>query len=181
MEHRYIELSELEKSLDQIKLSPQDVGKVSLIVARPNSNERQVLTEGTLDEAQGLVGDNWQNHFTVSRPLRRSNQIAIMNTRAIQAIAPNKDRWPLAGDQLFVDFDLSENNLTAGTKFLVGTAVLEVTVEPHLGCKKFQERFGKDALQFVNQKEYRSLKLRGIYAEIIKTGIVQMGDAIQKI
>jgi MOSC domain-containing protein YiiM len=87
----------------------------------------------------------------------------------------------LAGDNLIVDMDLSEANLPAGQKLAVGEALIEVTDHPHTGCGKFTRRFGQDAVRFINAEERRPLRLRGLYARILKAGAVRVGDAVQKI
>ena len=104
-----------------------------------------------------------------------------MNARVVELLAPEKDRWPLAGDQLFVDLDLSAENLPAGSRLSIGSAVIEVTAQPHTGCKKFQARYGSDAIKFVNSPEGRKWNLRGINAKVVKEGRVRVGDVVQKV
>jgi MOSC domain-containing protein YiiM len=104
-----------------------------------------------------------------------------MNARVIALIAQDEDRWPLAGDQLFVDLDLSKTNLPAGTRLALGSAVIEVTAEPHTGCRKFVDRFGLDAMQFVNSEAGRRLQLRGINAKVVQGGTIRVGDLVRKI
>ena len=104
-----------------------------------------------------------------------------MNDRAAQAIAGSKERRPLAGDQLYVDLDLSIENLPAGTRLAVGDAVIEVTPEPHTGCAKFSARFGTEALKFVNKSPGRELRLRGVNTRVVTPGTVRAGDAISKL
>ena len=91
-----------------------------------------------------------------------------MNARAAALVAGDRERWPLAGDQLYVDLDLSGENLPPGTRLAIGSAVVEVTDEPHTGCKKFSARFGLDALEFVNSPEGRALNLRGINTRVVE-------------
>jgi MOSC domain-containing protein YiiM len=104
-----------------------------------------------------------------------------MNARVIALLAQTKERWPLAGDQLFVDFDLSAENVPAGTRLAVGSAVVEVTAPPHTGCKKFTERFGADAMAFVNSPVWKPLQLRGVHARVVKPGTIRTGDAVKKL
>ena len=97
-------------SLALVAASPRDAGIVHAIVARPGVDRRVVVTEAVLDETEGLVGDDWQARGSSSTPDGRANpesQLTIMSTRVLAAIEPDESRWPLAGDQLLVDFDLS--------------------------------------------------------------------------
>jgi MOSC domain-containing protein YiiM len=169
--------AQLEAALAEIRRSPAEVGSVELIVRRPQTNEREVLAEGTLDQASGLVGDGWRDGSQAGKP---DTQLTLMNARAIAVLAHERERWPLAGDQLYVDLDLSEDNLPPGTRLTLGSAVVEVTDEPHTGCAKFSGRFGKDALRWVSTPEGRALRLRGMYAKVIEAGTVRSGDEIRK-
>ena len=180
--HRQTE--ELEAGLDEIRSAPADDGVVELIVVRPAVDEREVQTEGTLDRAVGLVGDTWDQ-----RPSGRTDdgsphpdmQLNIMNARAAALIAGDRTRWPLAGDQLYLDLDLSGENLPAGTRLALGDAVIEVTDQPHTGCAKFSGRFGVDALRFVNSPAGRELNLRGINARVVEGGVLRAGDRVRKL
>ncbi len=171
-----LDLAALEAGLDDIRRSPLHEGTVELIVGRPAVDERTVLTEGHLDLAVGLVGDGWR-----SRGGHLDRQLTVMNSRAIALLAQGRERWPLAGDQLYVDLNLSAENLPAGTRLEVGSAVLEVSEAPHRGCKKFAARFGLDALRFVNSTVGYALKLRGINARVVHGGVVRPGDTVRKL
>jgi MOSC domain-containing protein YiiM len=179
----HLTLEQLEAGLAHIQASPRDRGYIEAIVCRPATNKRKVLQEAELDTRQGLVGDNWLARGFRKRPDGSAHpdmQLNIMNARAIALIANDKNRWQLAGDQLFVDFDLSQDHLPIGTRLLIGDAMIEVTAEPHLGCKKFSERFGRDATLFVNSALGKQLNLRGINARVIQPGKVWVGAAIRK-
>jgi hypothetical protein len=177
-------MEELEAGLDDIRRSPKNEGALELIVRRPSLGERESLTEGELDVAQGLVGDTWS-----TRGSRRSKdglahpemQINVMNSRVIALVAQERERWHLAGDQLFVDLDLSGENLPPGTRLAVGSAVIEVTLEPHTGCEKFVSRFGVDAMKFVNSPLGRQLNLRGINAKVVQPGVIRVRDLAKKL
>ncbi len=180
----HLTLEQLEAGLDHIRQSPKDVGVLKLISRRPNTDEREVLPEGHLDPAHGLMGDNWKARGSRSAADGMANpemQLNVMNARVIGLIAPDKTRWALAGDQLFVDFDLSEANVPPGTRLAIGSAVIEVTAPPHLGCKKFSARFGPDAVKFVNSPEGKQLHLRGVNAKVIQAGAIRAGDDVRKI
>ncbi len=174
----------LAVGLDHIRQSPADNGTLELIVCRPAVDQRRVLEEGHLDLALGLVGDTWSVRRTPSTPDGSPNpdgQLTLINVRVITLVAGEPERWPLAGDQLYVDLDLSEAGLPAGTRLAVGDAVIEVTAKPHRGCHKFAARFGPDALRFVNTGPGRTLNLRGRNARVITPGVVRPGDPVRRV
>jgi hypothetical protein len=180
----HLSAEELYAGLDEVRLSPRDEGILNMIVRRPAVEQREVLEVGHLHPVEGLVGDTWRLRGSSRSADGRAHpdmQINIMNSRVVALVAQSKDRWPLAGDQLFIDMDLSKANLPAGTRLSIGSAVLEVTAQPHTGCKKFVARFGLDAMQFVNSQIGRELCLRGINAKVIEAGDVRVGDVVRKI
>jgi len=176
----YVEADRLEAGLEHVLASPSDVGTVELVVRRPAEGEREILDEGVLDLEQGLVGDRWKPHPGGEDDGRHA-QITLMNARVVDLVAGSRERWALAGDQLYVDFDIRVENLPPGTRVQVGSAVLEVTHVPHTGCAKFTARFGSDATRFINAKPNRELRLRGVNTRIVTPGIVRPGDAIRRI
>lgn len=180
--HRSTE--ELEALLDEIREAPADGGIIRLIVRRPAEGERDVVEKAELSTEEGLVGDDWLDRsgrrFPGEEPTGE-NQLTIMNSRAAAAVAVTSDRWQLAGDQLYVDMDLSIENLPAGTRLRLGTAVVEVSAIPHSGCAKFSERFGPRALRFVNVGVGRELRLRGLNARIVTGGSIEVGDTVTKL
>ena len=181
---KHLSAEELEAGLAEIRRSPRDEGRVALIVRRPRTEEREILEQAELDVALGLVGDNWQargSSSTKDGAAHPEMQLNLMNARAIDLIAADKSRWHLAGDQLFVDLDLSGENLPPGTRLSIGTAILEVTAIPHTGCKKFVARFGLEAMKFVNSAIGRELNLRGINARVIESGRIARGNVIRKV
>ena len=172
---------ELEAMIDGIRDAPSDVGVVALIVRRPAVDEREVMNEVRLDVDEGLVGDTWRtrgNRHTPDRSADPQAQLTVMNARAAAAVAGDVSRWPLAGDQIYADFDISVEHLPPGTRLTIGDAEIEVSEKPHTGCDKFSGRFGKDALRFVSTPEGRRLRLRGMNARITKSGTVRVGDPI---
>src|SRR5688500_1661729 len=184
MQVHYRTLADLEAGLAAAPASPADEGTLDLIVRRPEVGRRDVLTLGHLDPLVGLVGDTWNQRGSSRMPDRSPHpqmQVNIMNSRVIDLIAGDKDRWALAGDQLFVDLDLSAANLPPGTRLAVGSAIIEVTAQPHTGCGKFIGRFGVDAGKFVNSSVGRRLQLRGINAKVVQSGSVRVGDRVTKL
>jgi MOSC domain-containing protein YiiM len=183
-EAKHLAMDELENGLEHIRQSPSDGGVLAMIVRRPEEGKREVLDEGLLDSTEGLVGDNWRMRpkpAPEDDPAHRDNQITLMNVRVVSLVAQAKDRWPLAGDQLYVDLDLSVKNLPAGTRLAIGTAVIEVSPLPHTGCKQFMARFGLDALEFVNNKTGKPLRLRGLNAKVVQPGVIRSGDVVSKV
>ena len=177
-------IADLEAGLEFVRNSPKDGGVLEMIVRRPTVNERETVSEATLDLVEGLLGDSWKQRGssrTADGSANPEMQINIMNSRVAAFVAGDKTRWPLAGDQLFIDLDLSAENLPPGTRFSLGTAVIEVTSPPHTGCKKFLSRFGTAALNFVNSPTGRQLNLRGINAKIVQAGTIQIGDVAKKL
>jgi hypothetical protein len=174
----------IEAGLEAIRSSPRDRGTLKLIVRRPEVNAREVLASGELDLHEGLVGDTWKarsSRRTADGSPHPDMQLNVMNARTIALLAGDESRWPLAGDQLFVDLDLSGANLPAGTQLALGSAVIEVTAQPHTGCDKFVERFGLAAMKFVNSPLGRALNMRGINAKVVRPGTIAVGDIVHKI
>ena len=147
-----------------------------MIVRRPIKGQREVLSEGQLTLAEGLAGDCWKDHSP-----HPDMQLNIMNSRVVALVAVERERWPLAGDQLYIDLDLSETNLPPGTQLELGSALIEITAKPHTGCGKFAARFGVDAVKFVNSANGMELHLRGLNARVIKPGVVRTGDTVRKL
>ena len=170
----HLTLAELEAGLPPIRQSPMEQGRLDMIVVRPTTNERVVLEECEASPELALHGDRWAEG--TKKP---GTEVTLMNSRAAALIAQEQARWPLAGDQLFVDFDLSEDHLPPGTRLQIGALVFEIASEDHAGCSKFAARFGAPALKFVNSPAGASMNLRGIYARIIQGGILRVGDAVR--
>jgi hypothetical protein len=173
-------MAELEAGLDHIRQSPIEEGTLELIVARTSPGRRKVLPEGELDLDVGLVGNDWikrKPRFGTRNPL---GQLTIMNYRAAALVAGDPERIPLAGDQLYVDFDLSTQNLDAGTRLAIGDAVIEITTKPHRGCAKFTNRYGEDATRFINTGIGIALNLRGRNAIVVEPGTIRVGDTIKR-
>jgi MOSC domain-containing protein YiiM len=166
--------------LDRLGASPRDDGILELIVRRPAHDEREVLDEARLDPELGLAGDRWAQRDVATTPVYLASQLTVMSTRVLAAIEPDRARWPLAGDQLYVDLDLREASLPAGTRLEVGSALIEVSETPHTGCAKFSSRFGSDALRWINSPEGRAERRRGLNARVLRGGTVRVGDVIRR-
>jgi len=183
-EIKQLTTEELEAGLAHVQGSPADAGPLRMIVRRPAKGEREVLDEGELDLTAGLVGDNWltrRSSRTSDGTAHPGMQLNIMNSRVVALVAQDESRWSLAGDQLYVDLDLSAENLPPGTRLSLGDAIIEATAQPHTGCKKFVRRFGVDAMKFVNSQTGRWWRLRGINARVIQSGTIRVGDVVRKL
>jgi len=184
MESEYLTSEQIEVALSDVLASPKERGRLEAIVIRPEPNEREFRTAVHLSPEAGVEGDRWLTSSGLllpdGQPDRRA-QVSLMNARLLKLIAGSHERMRLAGDNLIVDFGLGEENIPVGQKLAVGEVLLQVTDLPHTGCRKFSERFGPDALRFINAAERRSLRLRGLYAQVLKAGTIRIGDAIQKV
>jgi hypothetical protein len=180
MDHR--PLSHLESQLPHLRSAPRDAGVLALVVRRPGPREREVLAAGELRPEHGLVGDDWaargrrRGRMTASYAAR---SITVMSHRMVSLLGDTDEDRAWAGDQLYVDLDLSVDNLPPGSRLGVGeAAVIEVTKYPHTGCAKFVERYGADATRFVNTEEGRALRLRGLNGTVVTPGTVRPGDPV---
>lgn len=174
---KHLTTEEIEAGMPHVLASPRDEGRLEMIVVRPAENERVVLEETACTFDTGVEGDSWARSRDRPNP---EQQITLMNARYLDLIAGSRDHWPLAGDQLIVDLDLSEDNLTAGDRLRIGEVALEVTAYPHNGCAKLRHRFGRDAVLFANSPRGKQLHLRGIYVRVVEEGTLRVGDAITR-
>lgn len=183
MEHT-LSLDEIIERLAQAGPSPLNEGRLEMIVRRPAVEQREVLEQAELSEIEGLIGDNWRvrgSHSTLDGRAHPDAQVTLMNSRVIQALSHDRSGWAQAGDQLFVDLDLSDENLPAGQRIAIGSAILEITAKPHTGCAKFSSRFGSGAIHFVNSPEGRRDRRRGVNARVVQAGVIRLGDTARKI
>jgi hypothetical protein len=181
---QHAELTSLETRLNHIRAAPPDLGTLEFIVRRPAEDEREIVTEARLDIDDGLEGDTWRQRGSSRTPDGGPNpdaQLTVMNARLAEAVAGERDRWALAGDQLYVDLDISRSNLPAGSRIQIGEAVIEFSEPPHTGCDKFGARYGVDALKFINSPLGRELRLRGANCRIVVGGTIRTGDTIRKL
>ena len=177
----HLSMTDLVAGMEEIRQAPNDNGILKMIVRRPTVDEREVISEGQLTVEDGLVGDTWKVRLNRRTGLPDTNaQITVMNARAIALLAQSEDRWSLAGDQLYVDLNIGEDNLPPGARLALGSAILEVSNEPHTGCKKFSSRFGVEAMKFVNSPEGKRLHLRGINTRVVQSGMIRVGDVVKK-
>jgi MOSC domain-containing protein YiiM len=177
--HRTIE--ELESHLDEILAAPKDAGPIEMIARRPAENQREVVESAELTKDGGLVGDSWIDRVDENGDPYLAAQLTLMNSRAADAVAVTRERWPLAGDQIYVDMDISKENLPPGSRIQIGDAVVEISEVPHTGCDKFAGRFGKEALRFANVGVGRDNRFRGVNAFVVEPGSFQVGDKITKL
>ncbi|CAN5271916.1 MOSC domain-containing protein [soil metagenome] len=182
MEHRTA--ADLEQHLDYLRAAPAETGMLGLVVRRPRNRAREVLSEGLVDPVEGLVGDNWLTRGSSGprgRQPNREAQLTVMSHRMVGLLSEDPEVQALAGDQLYVDLDLSVDNLPAGSRLAVGEVVLEVSAKPHTGCAKFVAHFGTDVMRFVNGRVGRQLRLRGLNARVLSGGTVAAGDAVRRL
>jgi hypothetical protein len=170
---RHATHAELAAGLAAVERAPRERGALELIVRRPGRGTREVLEEGELDIEEGLLGDRW-----AQGKRRRANQLTLMSARVAALLTRSRERWPLAGDQLYVDLDLSAEHLPPGSRLAIGGAEIEVSPEPHTPCGLFAERYGLDALRFVGSPVGQALRLRGVNAWVVKGGTIRVGDTV---
>ncbi|WP_341716373.1 MOSC domain-containing protein [Micromonospora sp. FIMYZ51] len=183
---RHRSMDEIMEGLPLVRRSPPGIGTLELAVRRPAVDAREVLSRAELDPATGLLGDSWSqrpSNRTSDRSPHPDMQLNVINSRFIELIAgPDRDAWALAGDQLYVDLDLSVDALPAGTRLAIGErAVIEVTEQPHNGCAKFAARFGRDAHKIVWTEEGQRLRLRGLNARVLVGATIEVGDTIRQL
>lgn len=179
----FMSMDELESKFPTLDASPKDIGTIELIVCRPILNERKILQEAEITIAEGLAGDYWKDKYAEGKESTKT-QITLVNSRLMGLIAGDQENWPPAGDQLYVDFDLSTENIPVGQKLSLGpdnNVILEISDVPHTGCNKFKSRFGKDATLFINASKRKHLQLRGVNAKVIRSGKISVHDQIKKI
>lgn len=175
---QHLGLDRLRARMDQVLASPADEGLVEMIVVRPDHDARLTPDSVEVSPERGLHGDHWAKGQYRDRP---DMQVTLINRRLLDLVAGSRDRWALAGDNLVVDLDLSRESLLPGQRLAVGSAVLEVAEQAHTGCKKFADRFGADALRFVNLDDGPGLRLRGVYARVVESGMISLADRVRKV
>lgn len=176
-------VTELEAHLDTLRAAPRDIGTLEMLVRRPAQGVRELLDEAVLDPELGLVGDYWLEKVTrraIEAGRHREGQLNVMNIRMARLLAPTEAEQALAGDQLYLDLDISTGNLPTGARVAIGEdAVIEVNAKPHNGCAKFRAAFGDDAIAFVNSPVGKELRLRGLNAKVVTPGTVRPGDKVR--
>jgi hypothetical protein len=174
---------DFEPYLADVRAAPRDVGRLDRIARRPAVDQRELVNVAELDTTFGMIGDGWFERGSSRTPDGRANpdsQVTLINVRVLRAIERDADRWPLAGDQLYVDFDLSVETLPPGSRLSIGSVLLEVSEQPHTGCAKFSARFGSDALRWINSPVGRELRMRGMNTRVVQGGTVRTGDAVRR-
>src|SRR4029077_18238528 len=181
---QHLTTQQIEAGMPAVLDSPKERGTLRMIVRRPSVNQREAIEAGELDPDVGLVGDTWHQRSstrTADGSPHPDMQLNVINARLIGLLAGDEARWPLAGDQLYVDLDFSVSNLPPGTRVAIGSAIIEITAQPHTGCKKFVERFGLDAMEYVNSPPGKRHRLRGLNARVVQPGTIRVGDAVHKL
>ena len=183
-ELKHVSMEALTAGLGGVRQSPATIGVLELIVRRPRTDVREVVEVAELDVIEGLVGDGWKTRGsskTDDGSAELERQLTVTNARLMALVAREKRHWPPAGDQLYVDFDLSADNAPSGTRLSIGAAVIQVTETPHTGCRKFAARYGLDALKFISTPVGKQLRLRGVNAKVIRSGTIRAGDVVRKL
>ena len=183
-ELKHLSMETLIAGLEEVRQAPATIGVLELIVRRPRTDVREVVEVAELDLVDGLVGDGWKTRGsskTDDRSAELERQLTVTNARLMALVAQEKQHWPPAGDQLYVDLDLSADNAPPGTRLSIGAAVIQVTETPHNGCKKFAARYGLDALKFISTPVGKQLRLRGVNAKVIRPGTIRAGDSVRKL
>jgi MOSC domain-containing protein YiiM len=170
---RFPSLRHLEREFEKLAHSHREQGRVFLIVRRTEGGTREVLESIRVTREEGIPGDAWARTATPNPTM----QIAVMQSDVATLIA-NGQPLTLFGDGLFLDLNLSSENLPVESRVAAGSAILEVTPMPHNGCRKFLARFGQDALSFVSNPEWRRFNLRGIYMRVAQEGEIRPGDSV---
>jgi MOSC domain-containing protein len=175
---------DFDRSLPDIDAAPADLGRLERIVRRPAVNERELVATAQLDPVVGLVGDDWQARGSKAMPDGSADpeaQLTVISTRVLRALEPDESRWPVAGDQLYVDLDLRVDTLPAGSRLAIGDAIIEISAKPHTGCDKFAARFGIDALAWISTPLGKAHRMRGLNARIVEGGTIAVGDVIRRV
>jgi hypothetical protein len=171
---RHLSREALEAALLALPAAARDEGRVDLLVARGPAGERQLHDAALLTAAGGMPADRWfgNGRFGVDY------QLATTRTDVARLIA-NGQPLELHGDNLFLSLDVSTENLPVGTLLQLGAARLRVTPVPHNGCKKWVQRFGLNPMQLNLDPRFRSLRLRGLYLQVVEDGLVRVGDSVR--
>jgi MOSC domain-containing protein YiiM len=164
---------ELERLWAASPPPPATRGTVRLLCVRTAPGEHACPPTGTRSAERGIEGDRWWSGATRDP----ESQVTLMSARVAELVAAEHAPLHAAGDNILVDLALDEASLPAGTRLRVGSAILEVSEKPHTGCKKFRERFGVDAMRWVN--EHRERRLRGVNCRVAVDGQVVVGDAVE--
>ena len=169
---------------DMLAAAPKEEGRLDLIVMRPEPDARVLPESFEVRAADGMPGDHWINGTGYALEDGSGDpdaQTCMMMSGCIGAIAGDKENWSPAGDNFFIDMDLTPTNMPPGTRFAIGSAEFVVTKLRHNGCQKFIDRYGRDACLFVNTGEGKTHRLRGIYARVTRDGRVNVGDVVRKL
>lgn len=170
-----ISFDELERNWTALPPASIGSGAVQLIVLRSGDGNHATPAQASLTPDEGLIGDRW----LVNEKRTVDSHISFIDSRVARLLVGGQaDRLHLPGDNFHVDLDLSEAALPVGTRLRLGTALVEISGKPHAGCKKFEARLGADALRWVNEKDRKARRLRGVYAQILSAGVVALGQAV---
>lgn len=168
------EVAELEQAWRAVAAAPPRTGMVRLITLRLGDGRHECPGRAELSPALGVHGDRW----STGRRRHADAQVTLMDARVAELLAADRAPLDAPGDNFLVDLDLGEESLPAGSRLRLGSAIIEITALPHIGCKKFRERMGAAALAWVNDGPNRALRLRGVNCRVIESGEVAVGDRV---
>jgi MOSC domain-containing protein YiiM len=170
---------ELEELWSSVPPPPREIGSVRLLCVRVAPGVHMTPQEVKVTLESGLVGDRWAGNH--ENDPDREAQVTVMNAAVAELVAAGVQPLHEAGDNILVDLDIGHDNLPAGSRIRVGDAILEITATPHSGCSKFSERFGQDALRWVNWRHWRERRLRGVNTRVVQGGRVRVGDQVERL
>ncbi len=167
-------LADIAAAWRALEPSPRGAGTVELITLRLGGGRHECPARVAVSPELGVHGDRWSE----KRGRNPGAQVTLMNARVARLLAADAAPLDVSGDNFLVDLDIGEEALPVGARLRIGAAIIEVSALPHAGCKKFRDRLGAAALDWVNAVSNQSLRLRGVNCRVIAAGEVAVGDPV---